>query len=244
MSMIFPLHLAMTAAEFAGAEHIPAGCGWMACHFSSYGTGLSNCPDALPAGSALILNDRTPPYGHDPELIAKQLAELTEEHKITCVLLDFQRPDVRENAIIAQTVTEKLSCPVGVSALYAEPLSCPVFLPPLPHHRSLASQLQPWSGREIWLELALDREQITVTQDGSQIMPLLSPVEAGEGFAETDLHCHYHIDVTPEKAVFTLWRTPENLKSILTDAAGSGVTKAFGLYQELFPFLKEIGACD
>ena len=130
--MIIPLHLAMTAAECQSASQLPVGCSWMACHFSSYGTGLSNYPETLPENSALILNDRTPPCGHDPELIVRQLTTLVEQMSVKCVLLDFQRPDLEENHAISQVLTKTLPCPVGVSLLYAGELTCPVFLPPPP----------------------------------------------------------------------------------------------------------------
>ena len=77
--MPLPIYLAMTAAEFRQNPAISGKIGWMACHFSPYGTGLSNCPTELPPGSMLILNDRTPVCGHDPALIAAQLAEMATQ---------------------------------------------------------------------------------------------------------------------------------------------------------------------
>jgi len=59
-------YLAMTAAEMHYAETLPEHPVWMACHFSSYATGLSNCPTFLPAGSLLMINDRIPIWNHDP----------------------------------------------------------------------------------------------------------------------------------------------------------------------------------
>ena len=43
-------YFAMTAAEIRGCSALPAGIAWMACHFSPYGTGLSNLPPELPEG--------------------------------------------------------------------------------------------------------------------------------------------------------------------------------------------------
>ncbi len=242
MSMGLTLHLAMTAAELAGVTNPPTGCGWMACHFSGYGTGLSNCPETLPEHSVLILNDRTPPCGHDPKRIALQLKELTEHLIPDCVLLDLQRQDAPENAEIAKAVTEALTCPVGVSALYAKNLDCPVFLPPLPHHHALATHLAPWDGREIWLEIAMDCEEITVTPEGSRLVTLPHFQESLTGFEEPNLHCHYRIETAGQQAVFTLWRTQEDLRKLLEDAGKAGITKAFGLYQELsgFDIKKEV----
>ena len=76
--MPIPCYLALTAAEFANANQLPEKIAWMACHFSCYGTGLSNFPEDLPGGSVIILNDRTPPDKHDPQRILEQLQQLVE----------------------------------------------------------------------------------------------------------------------------------------------------------------------
>ena len=47
--MGLPLYLAMTAAELSAAEALPRKMAYMACHFSLYGTGLSNIPEQLEA---------------------------------------------------------------------------------------------------------------------------------------------------------------------------------------------------
>ena len=122
--MTFPLTMAMTGAEFSACSFMSKHCAWMACHYSCYTTGLSNCPDTLPAGSMLIVNDRTPPQGHDPERIAKQLSQMQTQLKFDTLLLDFQRPDLPENAAVAEAVTKELSCPVGITPLYAKELPC------------------------------------------------------------------------------------------------------------------------
>ena len=231
MSMAFPLYLALTAAEILNTATPPRPYAWMACHYSCYGTGLSNLPATLAPGSMVILNDRTPPGGHDPVMIAKQLAELVEAFSVDSVLLDLQRPDLEENARIAACIAETLACPVGVSAHYAKALSCPVFLPPVPIHKPLGDYLAPWAGREIWLDAAIDRERITVTAKGSRIEP--APSVCVAGFEEKNLHCHYCIDIDKNQAVFTLWRTPEDLTALLQESEALGVTKAIGLYQEL-----------
>ena len=88
--MALPLYLALTAAEFQNCSSLPEHAAWMACHYSPYGLGLSNIPKDLPQGSMLILNDRTPPCRHDPELIARQLGEIAERFQCGGVLLDFQ----------------------------------------------------------------------------------------------------------------------------------------------------------
>ena len=77
-------YLAMTPAEFNSVSQPPPDFAYMACHFSPYGTGLGNLPTVLPPESLLILNDRTPIHGHDPQRIFDQLKDvpvLPDSHK-------------------------------------------------------------------------------------------------------------------------------------------------------------------
>lgn len=240
--MAFPLYLAMTASEFADAVTLPDNPAWMACHFSCYGTGLSNFPQSLPKGAMLILNDRTPVQHHDPALIARQLAQTVERWTSGCVLLDFQRPDNKEAAAIAEAIVRALSCPVGVTESYARELSCPVFLSPPPLHHPLSAHLAQWQGREVWLEAALEQVQCTVTPEGSHFSPVQAQAPKEPHFEETALHCRYHLDITPQQAVFTLYRTADTLSALLQEAEALGVTKAIGLYQELHPHCEKMSA--
>ena len=121
--MAIVLHLAMTAAEFDTNPSLPGPIAWMACHFSPYGTGLSNLPSRLPEGSILILNDRTPVFGHSPERIASQLAEVAESLKCSGILLDFQRDGEAQTLAIATAITA-LPYPVAVTPSYAKELDC------------------------------------------------------------------------------------------------------------------------
>lgn len=232
--MAIPRYLAMTAAEMRAVSDLPAEAAWMACHFSPYGTGLSNLPSTLPPDSLLILNDRTPIHGHDGERVAKQLQERIEALHCKGLLLDFQRPEEPETAALVKHLTGALSCPVTVSDLYARGLDCPVFLPPAPPEVSLETYLAPWQGREIWLEMALGGEVISLTEQGAQVSPLPHP--PGDGQAETRLHCHYQISVSDTEVEFPLWRTAEDLEALLAEAERLGVTAAVGLYQELQNF--------
>lgn len=225
--------LAMTAAEIRGAETLPPKTAWMACHFSPYSTGLSNLPKALPPGSMVILDDITPIHGHDAEAIAAQLRSRLEEIECSGVLLDFQRPGYEEAELLAGQLSEALPCPVGVSALYGQMLSCPVFLPPVPPDVSLADYLAPWNGREIWLELALDGETITLTPAGATTAPLPPAAQHAGGYRDEKLRCHYQIHTDADSARFTLFHTPEDLDALLTEGEALGVTRAVGLYQEL-----------
>lgn len=225
--------LAMTGAEFARCEEKPEKIAWMACHFSPYSTGLSNLPTTLPDGSMLIVNDRIPISNHDPDLIAQQLCDMVSDFSCCAVLLDFQRPDCGEIRQVVQAVLKGLSCPVGVSHLYAKDMTCPVFLPPPELDVPLDRHLAPWDGREIWLEAALDMAQLTVTEKGCTSLPLPYSPPDGEFFRDDALCCSYRCEIKDNSAVFTLWRTPENLADLLTQAQASGIRRTIGLYQQL-----------
>ena len=123
--------LAMTAAEMRSCSVFPEKIAWMACHFSPYGTGLSNLPKDLPSGSILMVDDVTPPHGHDPNFIAQQLSHYVEKFQCSWVLMDFQRWNCMETEAIAKYLTEALPCPAALSACYAKDLDYPVFLPPV-----------------------------------------------------------------------------------------------------------------
>ena len=230
--MVLPLYLAMTAAEIRGSQDFPPNLGYMACHFSPYGTGLSNCPAQLPENAILILNDRTPIHGHDHEVIAGQLAQLVERLKCDSVLLDFQRPEVESLYFLAEKLTVSLPCPVGVSDLYAKDLDCAVFLPPVMPDMLLGEYFAPWKGRDIWLDISTEGQEITLTEKGAEvtIIPQYACPENSHG--DTALHCHYRIELA-ETARFTLFRTEQDLTDLLTEASQLGVSRAVGLYQEL-----------
>ena len=230
--MPFPVFLAMTAAEIRGRQAFPGRIGWMSCLFSPYGTGLSNFPRTLPPGALLILSDYTPMQGHDPEYITQQLLHCIETFCCSGLLLDFQRPQNEDTAILSRMLAEALPCPVAVPEMYALDLDCGVFLPPVMPSAALKDYLAPWQGREIWLELSLNGEIITLTETGAEAVPLPRFVPPEGGFAETDLHCHYRIETAQDKAAFTLWRTREDVAALLEEAEGYGVTAGVGLYQE------------
>lgn len=230
--MTLPFYLAMTGAEAASLGALPEQMAWMACHFSCYGTGLSNLPAYLPEGAAAILNDRTPICGHDPIRIAGQLAQLVTDFGCSGVLLDLQRPGVEETAKLCAHIVNALPCPVGVSEFYANGLDCPVFLSALPPGVALVDHIRLWQGREIWLEMAVDTRVALVTEAGCRWEQgaLTAPEEPC--FSEPALHCRYHWYSDDEKAVFTLHRTREDIPALLEEAEGLGVTRVFGLYQQ------------
>lgn len=226
-------YTAMTAAEFYAAPSLPAHSAWMACHFSCYATGLTNLPKELPKGSMIIVNDRTPVQGHDPELIAEQLRAIWQTTKNDCFLLDLQRSDNPETRKIVETLVTSLPCPVGVSELYADGLDCPVFLPPPPIDRPLKRYLQKWEGREIWLEIAEDAQTATITPEGCHIMQAVPEALCEPTFYDSEVHCSYHIELTDDAAVFHLLRNKSALGKLLSSAKEQGVTAAVGLYQQL-----------
>ena len=224
--------LAMTAAEIRGNTSLPHRMAWMACHFSPYGLGLSNLPRELPPGSLLMVDDITPIRNHDPQIILNQLTDCVEALKCCGVLLDFQRPDCRETAVLADFLSQALPCPTAVSHHYSRDGDHPVFLPPVPPSEPPEDWFTPWRGRDIWLELALDAVEVTVTEAGHSFLSLPSAAPSEPEFFDETLLCRYHSDVQKEAVRFTLRRSPEDLERFLCEAEKYGVTRAVGLYQE------------
>ena len=225
--------LAMTAAEMRNVSTFPPKIAWMACHFSPYGTGLSNLPQELPPDSLLIVDDITPPCRHDPVLIAEQLRKCAEECQCCGILLDFQRTGCDETFDIAKALFTALPYPTALSSGYGRDLDCPVFLPPVPPSVPLEEYLFPWKSREIWLELGLDGEVLTLTEQGCTTTSLPFPEPNQEGFSDPALHCHYTIEAKENSASFTLWRNQEDIQQLLKEVETLGVTTAVGLFQEL-----------
>ena len=224
--------LAMTAAEIAGTHPLPPRIGWMACHFSPWGAGLSGLPRTLPPRSLLLVDDSEPIRDHDPRLVLDQLAACAERLDCRGIVLDFQRPDREEAQALAELLTSALPCPVAVSESYAAPLTCPVFLSPVPPSAPPEACLAPWAGREVWLELALDAVEVTVTERGSTFLSLPSAPAAEPEFFDKDLICRYHCDILEDAVRFTLRRAAEDLEGYLAAAEKLGATQAVGLYQE------------
>lgn len=225
--------LAMTAAEIHQIGHFPEKTAWMACHFSPYGRGLSNLPHQLPQGSVLMVDDITPIHGHDPELIAAQLNLCVGNFSLSAILLDFQRPDHPETEALVRYLSEGLPCPVVVSDVYAASTDSPVFLPPVPPSVALQDHLQPWQGRDIWLEISYWGEILELREEGCSVIPLPPGNLPTEGFCDKNLFCHYQIKEKKSSVQFTLWRTTEDQAALLKEAEALGITHAAGLYQEL-----------
>ena len=242
--MFLPCYLAVTAGELAAGAPFPAFPAWMACHFSPSGAGISNLPAALPEGAMLILDDSQIFGGHDPRQVAKELAAAADALGCGSLLLDFQRPDIPGQAETVRAVLAETPCPVGVAAPYAAGYGGPVLVPPIPPDVPPARWLAPWAGREIWQELALEGLCYTVTEDGAAARPCSGEEEPAACLTDAALRCHYTLRLAPRQALFTLYRTEDDLLALLEDAAGLGVTRGVGLWQELgqLPLISGTGA--
>ena len=226
MKTIF--YLAMTADVFYDCPEIPLGKAYMACHFSPYGPGLDNLPQTLPSDSMVILNDRIPYRGHDITLIANQLAALP----CGCILLDFQDMDFDTAQTLCAEIIRSAAVPIAAAAKYAANLPCAVFLEAVEADRDPLLELSPWKGREIWLDVSPGIINYTITPKGSARSIGSIPAKQEFIHPEPDFHSRYTIQVLEDSAEFTLWRSMEDVESILHDGRKLGITKAVGLQQE------------
>lgn len=224
--------LAMTEDEFHRVRPLPEKIAWMACHFAPYGRGLTDLPKTLPPGSVLLLDDRIEASSHDPEEIHRQLEHAVISLSCHAVVLDLQRAPSPVTMALCQKLAHGLPCPVVIPPAYVVDDDHPLFLPPIPPDSSVGPWLAPWTGRDLWLELAMDTVLLTVTPEGTHRTPLPRP-EGMFPHADTALHCHYRIEILDDTLRFTLTRTHEDLQSLLEEASGLGATHTVGLYQEL-----------
>lgn len=137
--MAIERYLAMTGAEMASAAALPKKTAWMACHFSPYSTGLCNFPAALPTESLLILNDRTPICGHDPERVCRELKETISKLNCVGLLVDFLNPPNRESLALTSYLAANLPVSLGLPPEYAA-AGCAVFVrlcQPSPRFRNI-----------------------------------------------------------------------------------------------------------
>ncbi|MBE6960069.1 MAG: hypothetical protein E7448_05030 [Ruminococcaceae bacterium] len=227
--MEIPVYLAMTAAEFRSYSPLPEHPAWLSCLFSPYGPGLSNIPKQLPPGSLLILSDRTPIRGHDPELIFQILSQTLPRLSAKGLLLDFEGPVTAESLEIIQKLVA-LPCPVAVSAKHARDMNCPVFVPYLPPSEPQEVHLEPWKGREIWLEVSTTAQEIIVTASGTTFRT--AAVHHNLLHKDEKLHCHYGININKNEVRFTLQRKIQDVRELLETGKTMGVTLGIGLHQE------------
>ncbi len=226
------VYLAMTGWEMGHHAPLPPNCGWMACRFSSSSTGLSNLPDAMPEHGVLCIDDSLLPQGHDPVRIARQAGELCSRFSLQAVILDFQRESCPELAEIARKIQQAVSCCTAVTPQYAENWPGAVFLPPVPLNVPIEEALLPWKGKEIWLEISGQGLSMVLKKEGCTLGFTEDPLEPPV-FHDPALHCHYHIALTEDAAVFTLKRTARDIQELLEDGRQYGVIGGIGLYQEL-----------
>ena len=224
--MAIERYLAMTGAEMASAAALPKKTAWMACHFSPYSTGLCNFPAALPKESLLILNDRTPICGHDPERVCR---ETISKLNCTGLLVDFLNPPNRESLALTSYLAANLPVSLGLPPEYAA-AGCAVFVPAVPTLTPVSQYLSRWQGQEIWLELALGGQAVALKADGAHFGENRFP-RKGIIHADDALHCHYVIEEQQDAFIFHTWRTAEDLDALLEDAGQ--IKFAVGLYQEL-----------
>lgn len=227
--MAFEHFLAMTWAEIEEASTLPASLAWMACRFSQDGPGLCDLPEALPAGSLLMLNDQLPFRDNDPQAILEQLRGTLERFSCRGLVVDFQRPEEAAQARLAELLYRRLPCPVCVTPEYA-PSGCPVLLPPIAAYEAPETVLAPWNGREIWLETGLARAQIQLTPQGAAYSDWQGRTSLP--FYDARLCCHYGIRIDQEQVRFFLARQAEDQKRLLKRLEGLGVHLGIGLYQE------------
>ena len=227
--MFSQVFLAVTHREMERFR--PEKTAYMACHFSAGGTGLSNLPMQLPKGSILLLDDSMPVQGHDSKTVSRQLKEITDSFHPSAIILDFQRPRTAEADAMVSVILEDVPCPVAVTPVYAAERRCPVFLPPPPVNQALGTYLQLWLKRGVFLEIAPETVQFTVTKGGCVSQSI--PWEHTLPLADKKLHCHFREEVSPGMVTFTLTRTTEDLADLSREAYALGIWGALGLYREL-----------
>ncbi len=227
--MTFPTCLAMTDAELQAND--PKGTVLrMGCGFSVPDAALSHVPETLPEKAWMILDDCIPPNGSDPDQICSTLQTILKTLNPAGFLLDFQRKEVPEEDHLVQMILETVPCPVLVSEAYAKGKTCPVFLSSPPLHKTLRDYLAPWAGREIWLEVAPETQELFLTESGCRITRL--PEGDWDLPLESDsLHCHYTVKTGKDWAKFVLSRTFEDLHHLAEEAESLGVKGTVGLYQ-------------
>ena len=228
--MALPLYLAMTRQEM---EYAPALPRYPGCFFPD-GPGLCDLPHVLPPESLLILTDRIPWRGQAPAPVAAQIAEAAKRLECGCVLLDLEKDPSEFAADVAKILSEVLPCPLAAPPGFADDSDCAVFLPPCPLHVPLAEYLHPWQGQEVWLDVTMQQETITVMPEGTRYGSPTPADRQDGGWFDEILLCRCITKMAEDQVQFLLFDTPDTLKLKLEQAAALGVTKAVGLYQELY----------
>lgn len=227
--MFSKVFLAITQREIGLTP--PENLAYMALRFSSYNNGLSNMPDTLPSGSILLLEDSMPVCKHDPVLVASQLTQLVDRFSLSAILLDFQSKATEESMQMVHFLLDVLPCPVAATEVYAKVFNCPVFLSPVPVNKAPDVWLRPHLAQGAYLELAPETVRFTITEKGCTATPATPTKDLP--LYDGRLFCHYRTEVFPDRVVFTLGRTKQDLANLAKEAHCLGVRAVVGLYQEL-----------
>lgn len=227
--MKFPLFLAMSPMEIAGNHPTDHKIAYMSCRFAPGGRGLCGLPHALPPGSVLMLSDETPFCGHDAQLVARQLWSAAQRLEVQAVVLDLQRRDDNQWAVV-EAVAKEAACPLVVSEPYAAGNDLPVLLPPPGLWTPVPSYLHAWAGRRLWLEAVVESALVTVTESGSHYAPLTEALQS-YSFTDAAMHLSYSIKCLDDRVEFYLHRGKAQLLTLLHQT--EGIEAAIGLYQQL-----------
>lgn len=232
-------YLAMDPSEMQRNFPHRGAVAWFSCQFSREGESLSNLPQTLPEGSALILDDACSFPRLNTQAICSSLEQTAARLRLQAVVLDFQRPYMPRLGELASVLEGRLPCPVVVSRAYAAHTKGPVLMEPIPPDARPENWLAS-AHRPVWLELDNRTTRLVLTPQGLQRSFLTDFVPCGKVFTDKALCCHYQLRADSEPT-FTLFRTKEDLTHLLRRLEALGVEAAIGLYQELKPLLTENG---
>ncbi len=233
--MVLPIYLAMTFAQvYSKKPDHPIV--WMGASFSSNHTGLSNLPEALPPSSVLLVDDRIIPEEHDPERIIEELLRCKEQTCFESIILDFQNPYNKPCVQMAEHIAQALPCSVAVTPPYKDLSHGPILLPPHPPDIPFDEYTEPYSGRELWLEVTTENTVLTLTESGCTVHTEQQDEFTEPMFTDEQLCCSYHIKVTENNAVFSLFHRIEDLEQLSKKYSHIGLKRMIGLYDDWMPF--------
>ena len=222
--MVCKWYLAMTDEELRLTGKT-SGIARMGCGFSGSQPALEGLPARMPADHLLIIDDRHPISRHRKDKVIRQLVACQSDG----ILLDLQKPRTAASAAMVKAIAQNLSCPVAVTAPYADLTQGPVLVV-ASLHIPLQRLIAPWKHRKIWLDIPFGLQTVTGAEAGP-ITPF-----TGEAFPQYDkfLHCAYKTRRTDQGLQFTLYRSRQMLPQLLAQAGELGVEKAIGLYKEYY----------
>ena len=240
--MSVPRYLAMTAGDFSVASSLPPRVAWMAMHFSMSSPGLSNRPHTLPPGSLILLDDQIPwSSGHSLEAVCQEAVDTLLRTGAAGLLLDLERPPTEETRRLAGYLAQccrEAGCSIGMPPAYLDQTEAAVFLPPLPCHCPPQTVLEPYRGREIWLEAVPAGCRIYLSGARASVMPEQAEALEAEGaafptFSSGPLHCRYFSKPVGSGIQLSLYDTEETLLEKLDACESLGVTRAVGIWRQI-----------